>query len=89
MTVRGALEFRFAVLVLCSVFDGSETSGHRTRKRNIKVGGAANSRHLRGLAMDVVLDNKRANGKPFVAACKALGIKVLDEKDHFHLSVAS
>lgn len=77
------------VCSLCDEFDGSVTSGYRTSRRNYNVGGAANSRHLKGFAADVVLDDwtKKA---AFVKTAQGLGLRVLDEvtkRNHLHLDV--
>lgn len=57
------------------------TSWYRDPARNAAVGGAARSRHLRGLAIDVVArDPSRA-----IAAFRAVGLRVLDERDHLHV----
>jgi uncharacterized protein YcbK (DUF882 family) len=57
------------------------TSWYRDPARNAAVGGAAASRHLRGLAVDVVArDPSRAT-----AAFRAFGFRVLNEGDHLHV----
>lgn len=59
------------------------TSWYRDPARNAAVGGAAASRHLRGLAIDVVAsDLPRA-----IAAFRAQGLRVIDERDHLHVQV--
>ena len=67
----------------------SETSGHRTVYRNGLVGGHPNSRHLLGLAMDIVLDDSFEQMDRTIALLTAdaerLGIKAFDEGDHIHL----
>lgn len=57
------------------------TSWYRDPARNAAVGGAPASRHLRGLAIDVIArDPLRA-----AAAFRALGLRVIDERDHLHV----
>lgn len=57
------------------------TSWYRDPARNAAVGGAPASRHLRGLAIDVVArDPSRAT-----AAFRAVGLRVLNEGDHLHV----
>lgn len=57
------------------------TSWYRDPSRNAAVGGASSSRHLRGLAIDIVArDPQRAS-----AAFRAYGLRVLNEGDHLHI----
>ena len=64
----------------------TETSGHRTPGRNAMVGGHPNSRHLLGLAVDVILDDDIQLG-PFINDAERLGLKVIPETDHIHIQV--
>ena len=50
-------EFSEIVLMLCRRFNLSMTSGYRTVKRNAEKDGHPKSRHLLGLAIDVVPDD--------------------------------
>lgn len=66
------------------------TSGFRTRKHNVEVGGARNSFHTRGKgqAVDVVLP-AGADRAAFRQALEARGVKIaefLDEGDHVHVA---
>jgi uncharacterized protein YcbK (DUF882 family) len=77
------------VCSLCDEFDGSVTSGYRSTRRNSNVGGAANSRHLRGFAADIVLDDW-AKLERFKNTAQSLGLRVLDEvktRNHLHVDV--
>lgn len=78
-------EFYVLVVILCQRFHGTMTSGVRSWKRNSAVGGHPNSRHLLGLAIDVVLDEKGLNGQLFMSECERQGLVCLDEDDHFHV----
>jgi hypothetical protein len=92
-------EFRNIVEAIIIRYDGSETSGRRSITHNAKVGGSNNSRHLFGLAVDVVLDNPeesimiRIGQKDtvysmvdaFIAECERQGLRAFDEKTHIHV----
>lgn len=78
------MRFEDKIRFLAMVFPLSVTSWIRSRKRNVEVGGAANSFHLLGLAVDVVLDN--GIEKPaFIQSAVNLGLHVIDETDHLHV----
>lgn len=87
MPVSGFTDFAHAVEFLCVQFGASVTSWHRSAKRNAKVGGHPNSKHLVGLAVDVVLDDPANHGE-LLAACSRMGLKAIDEGDHIHIQVA-
>jgi uncharacterized protein YcbK (DUF882 family) len=77
------------VNTLCDEFSGSVTSGYRSARRNHQVGGALNSRHLKGFAADVVLDDwsKKVS---LMKTAKELGLRVIDEvakRNHLHIDV--
>lgn len=72
------------VLFLFGKYKFSVTSYLRTEKRNAIVGGMKNSKHLIGLAVDVVLDDETQKTE-FMEACSRLDITCVDEKDHIHL----
>jgi uncharacterized protein YcbK (DUF882 family) len=77
------------VCSLCDEFDGSITSGLRSERRNANVGGAKNSRHLRGFAADVVLDDWSKKAQ-FTKTARELGLRVIDEvatRHHLHVDV--
>lgn len=79
-------DFHAKVDALHQEFQFSETSGWRTVKRNKAVGGDKNSKHLRGLAVDCVLDSAK-DAPAFKKRVKAKGLVWLDEGDHIHVQV--
>lgn len=69
---------------LCKIYGGSVTSWTRSIAHNKGIpGSVANSKHLDGLAVDVVLDDVE-NQTPFIAACRALKIRAFWDRDHVH-----
>ena len=86
MQVASFTDFHHAVEFLCTQFGGSITSGHRSTARNAMVGGHKNSKHLDGLAVDMVLDDPAQHGE-LMAACSRLGLRAIDESDHIHVQV--
>ena len=81
------LDFISVIDHLHTRFAFSETSGWRTTKRNKAVGGHPRSKHLSGLAVDCVLDDKR-HAAAFTAAVKAAGLRFVNEGDHIHVQTA-
>lgn len=79
-------EFARHVLAYCLHFSASVTSWIRTMERNGQVGGAANSRHLEGLAVDVVYDGA-APGPEADTDLRARGLLRIREGDHDHIMV--
>lgn len=80
-------DFLMTVYPLITRFNGSVTSWYRTVKHNAQVGGDPNSRHLYGLAIDVVLDND-IDKERFISECrKRFGLAAVDEGDHVHVQV--
>jgi len=83
----GKFEFLARIDVICAIFRCSVTSGNRTRKRNILVGGHENSQHLvaeGGLACDLVPDYWPPKNELLVALHQA-GLRFLVESDHVHV----
>jgi len=78
------MRFEDKIRCLALLFELSVTSWIRSKSRNAAVGGAANSRHLLGLAVDVVLDDPGARVF-FESHAKTLGLQVIDEGDHLHV----
>lgn len=77
-------EFHQTIMDLAARYDFSETSGHRTAKRNASVKGDANSRHLTFRARDVVLDDWKEK-EAFIADARREGLVAVFETDHIHL----
>lgn len=73
--------FAHAVDIVLDQFPGSVTSWYRTPKRNKLVGGAIDSKHLLGLAVDVIFDNELPPAK----FLRRLGLRSLVEQDHIHI----
>ena len=79
--------FALAITEYCAEANASITSWYRTPKRNKLVGGRPNSRHLKGLAADVVYDE--ALGKAHrTGIAKRYGLVILFEKTHDHITLA-
>lgn len=64
---------------------GTISSGFRDRNLNREVGGAWDSMHLLGLAVDVVLNDRALDRKLFMRMAVRLGLFVYDEGDHIHI----
>ena len=75
---------RFVDKVQCLLTQhpGSVTSWIRSVKRNRAVGGSPNSKHLVGMAVDVVLDDP---SEDIAQTCNRLHLRCLDEGDHVHV----
>lgn len=78
------MSFEAKIRMLAITFDFSVTSWMRSRKRNAAVGGVTDSRHLVGLAVDVVLDDP-ATRDHFTDMATQLRLQVIDEGDHLHV----
>lgn len=72
------------VVLLRKDYEFSVTSWWRTEKRNNAVGGLPKSLHIKGLAVDIVLDST-ANKAEFEKDANEIGLYVYDEGDHLHL----
>lgn len=72
------------VVLLRKDYDFSVTSWWRTEKRNNEVGGLPKSLHIKGLAIDVVLDST-VDKASFDRDANEIGLYVYDEGDHLHL----
>jgi hypothetical protein len=79
------MRFEDKIRCLAVLYDFSVTSWIRTRKHNKFIGGVTDSRHLLGLAVDVVLDEMEREVGPFTVSSKQLGLQVILEGDHIHL----
>ena len=80
------LEFLEIVLSLRTHYMFSVSSWLRTTSHNARVGGKPTSKHLTGLAVDVVLDPDQ-DKKAFMAEVVARLLVAVDEGDHLHLQV--
>jgi len=78
------MRFEDKIRCLAMLFRFSVTSWIRSRKRNDDVGGVADSRHLIGLAVDVVLDDGMQRGE-FIVHADMLNLDVIIEGDHLHV----
>lgn len=78
--------FTLKIIDLSTDFDFSVSSWIRTPERNTAVGGHPRSKHLSGLAVDVVLDSNQ-DQNDFLLNVKALGLVYLIEPDHIHVQV--
>jgi len=74
------------ILTLTTLFKGSVTSWFRSKERNKQVGGHSRSLHLCGLAVDIVLDDDTLKHE-FFKMCVRLGLRVVDEGDHYHVQI--
>lgn len=82
------LTFVSGIYTLAVRYDFSITSWIRSSKRNKQVGGSQNSRHLLGLAVDIILDNP-TDLRDFIKDAELLRLKVIDEKTHLHVQLPS
>jgi len=78
------MRFEDKITVLLLAYPGSITSWIRSKSRNTLVGGANNSLHLLGLAVDIVLDSV-GDKADFKIMAQRLNLWVLDEGDHLHV----
>lgn len=87
-------EFKNILHPIIFRYNGSATSGIRSAKRNAKVGGSLDSRHLQDMAEDVVLDTpnklitikkrKIKTSTAFKNECRRQGLIAVNEGDHIH-----
>lgn len=71
---------------LAGAFPGTQiTSLNRSAADNARVGGVANSQHLRGTAGDFVVPAPQRQA--FMAQARSLGYEAIDEGDHIHLEL--
>lgn len=80
--------FTISVNLLCMAHGGSVVSGLRSVVRNKSVGGKADSKHLTGLAVDVVLDTMSPLAlESFISAAHRVGLIAVSEGDHVHIQI--
>ena len=60
------------------------TCWFRTAARNKRVGGLVNSKHLKGLAVDIVRD-KGTDKEALLKRIREMGLEYEDEPDHIHI----
>lgn len=66
------------------------TSGYRSRRLNIEVGGAASSQHLTGEAADITTGNVEGN-KELFALIRSMGVdfdQLIDERNYRWLHIS-
>ena len=80
------IDFTATIGILFCRYDFSVTSWLRSVAHNAKVGGNSHSRHLLGLAVDVVLDDPEMTDD-LVAEARRQGLIAVPEGDHVHLQV--
>ncbi len=69
---------------VCLTYHGSVTSWWRSVARNMAKGGVENSKHLYGLAVDVVYDGPAPPLADLQAVATAYFIRIVREPDHDH-----
>lgn len=77
-------EFATAVVQYCMATRGSVTSWIRTPERNIAIGGTPSSRHLTGMAVDVVYDLGLPAPGTAQAIARKLGLYAYRGLDYTH-----
>jgi uncharacterized protein YcbK (DUF882 family) len=72
------------IITLSLRYDFSVTSWIRSKKHNVQVDGSNNSRHLLGLAVDIILDDKEEIFRLKADAIR-MNLIVVNEGDHLHV----
>ena len=78
------MEFLNALLELCENYKLSVTSWLRSKEHNAAIDGVPNSQHLKGLAVDVVLDDPTL-ALTFMQEAVHFGLQATNEKTHIHV----
>ncbi len=78
------MRFEDKIRLLAVLFPLSVTSWLRSRRHNTDVGGVKDSRHLLGLAVDVVFD-PGVDTTDFALLASGIGLEVIVEGDHLHV----
>lgn len=79
-------DFAQLALEIAMRHSASITSWYRTQNRNRAVGGHPQSKHLQGLAVDLVPDDTSSK-HAIIADASAAGLLAIDEGDHIHIQV--
>jgi len=75
------------ILVFCSKLHPRISSGYRCRRHNARIGGALNSAHILGKAMDVAISSS-SDRRLYCSFCDRLGIVRLGfYVDHIHVDI--
>ena len=78
------MRFEDKIRCLRLLYSFSVTSWIRSRGHNFRVGGVSDSRHLFGLAVDLVFD-PGSDMSGFNEKAAQLGLQVVVEGDHLHV----
>lgn len=81
------VEFLLALMQLYSRYPFSETSGQRTPQRNLDVDGVTYSPHQYWVGRDLIFDDAPAP-EDLENAAGRLGLKLIRERDHYHVQPA-
>lgn len=85
--VPGAYEWLYQQLeAIHRDLPATATSWWRSKAKNASVGGAADSQHLLGLAIDIVYPSSLIR-RTAIPRLQAAGFTVIDEGDHVHVQV--
>lgn len=77
-------DFLGHILTICTIYRASVTSWIRTAAHNAAVGGSKQSRHLDGMACDLVADSDSDNAA-IINAAHRLSLDAVFEGDHIHI----
>lgn len=80
------LDFCKCVFALCTTYHCSVVSWFRTEERNTLKGGGPRSRHLFGLAADLIPDDPERIDE-IIGAARAMGLDALFHKGHVHIEL--
>lgn len=84
-TPEAQIEFLKKIVILCAKYRLSVSSWIRSSIRNSRVGGSANSWHLKGFAVDIVTDTWPAIPPGMLDDIKNHDLHYLIEKTHIHI----